>query len=202
MFILNYSTIVDPLLRDIRIYTPEFAGMKAGDRVLDVCCGTGDQAFYYAKRGIIAAGIDRNPNMLKLAEKNGRKRGLSNVSFQMADAQNLPFKDNFFDYASISFALHENERTAIDRIISEMKRIVKKSGALILMDFRVPLPKGLFLYFINAIEFMVGRNNYRCYKDYMKQGGLDGILKRNQLSRGKRDDMNNRILEIIKTRNV
>ena len=176
--------------------------MKAGDRVLDVCCGTGDQTFYYAKRGIFATGIDRNPDMLKLAEKNKRKRGLSNVSFQMADAQDLPFKDNVFDYASISFALHENERAAIDKIISEMKRIVKKSGALILMDFRVPLPKGPLLHFINAIEFMVGRNNYRCYKDYMKQGGLDGILKRNQLSRGKRDDMNNRILEIIKTGNV
>jgi hypothetical protein len=83
-----------------------------------------------------------------------------------------------------------------------MKRVVKKEGALIFMDFRVPLPKGPLLYFINIIEFMVGRNNYRCFKDYMKQGGLDEILKKNQLPVEKRDDMNNRILAIIKARNV
>ncbi|GAI45391.1 unnamed protein product, partial [marine sediment metagenome] len=34
MFILNYAIVIDPLLRNIRIYTLEFSGMKAGDRVL------------------------------------------------------------------------------------------------------------------------------------------------------------------------
>ena len=176
--------------------------MKAGDRVLDVCCGTGDQAFYYARRGIITTGIDQSPRMLKLAESNKGKQGLSNVSFQIADAQNLPFKDNFFDCASISFALHENERAAIEKIIAEMKRVVRKGGALIFMDFRVPLPKGLYFYFINAIEFMAGRENYRCFKSFIEQGGLDGISKKSHLPEGMRDDMNNKILEIVKTTNV
>ena len=202
MLLLNYSTVIDPLLRDVRVYTAEFSGMKAGDRVLDLCCGTGAQTFYYAKRGIIATGIDQNPHMLKLAKKNERKQGLSNVSLQIADAQNLPFKDNFFDCASISFALHENEGTAIDGIIAEMKRVVKKGGGLIFMDFRVPLPKGLYFYFINAIEFMAGRENYRCFKSFIEQGGLDGISKKSHLPEGMRDDMNNKILEIVKTTNV
>ena len=69
MFILNYATVIDPLLRNIRIYTLEFSGMKAGDRVLDVCCATGDQVIHYAKRGIVASGIDLSSGMIKLAEK-------------------------------------------------------------------------------------------------------------------------------------
>jgi len=202
MFIFNYSTVIDPLLRDIRIYTPEFSGMKAGDRVLDVCCGTGDQVFHYAKRGIIATGIDLSASMIKLARRNKRKQGLRNVSFQIADALNLPFKDNFFDYASISFALHENERTVRDKIIYEMKRVVKKEGALIFMDFQVPLPKNPYLYLIKAIEFIAGRNHFRYFKDYIEQGGLDEILKKNQLPEAKKDYLNNGMLAIIKTRNI
>jgi ubiquinone/menaquinone biosynthesis C-methylase UbiE len=202
MYSFIYSTLTDPLLRDIRIYTPEFSGMKAGDRVLDVCCGTGDQAIHYAKRGIIATGVDLSPSMIKLAERNKRKQGLRNVSFQIADAQNLPFENSFFDYASISLALHEVERTARDRIILEMKRVVKKEGVLIFTDYRIPLPGNPFPYLIKFMEFIAGSNHYRYFKDYIEQGGLDEPLKKNQLPEEKRDYLKNGLMVIIKARNV
>ena len=77
MFLFNYSTLIDPLLQDIRIYVPKFSGMEKGDRVLDVCCGTGDQVFYYAKMGIEATGVDLNPEMIKVAERRKEKCGYS-----------------------------------------------------------------------------------------------------------------------------
>ena len=201
MFLLNYSTLVDPLLRGIRLYVVKFSGMKAGDRVLDVCCGTGDQAFYYAEAGMVASGIDLDPHMLKLARKDKRKQALRNVSFQLADARNLPFKDNSFDYASISLALHEKDRNVRDRVISEMKRVVKKGGALIFIDFQVPLPKNLFACFVRSIEFVAGREHHRHFKDYIEQGGLDEILKKNRLTAEKRDFLNNGLITVIKTVN-
>ena len=67
MFIFNYGTLIDPLLKDIRKFTPEFASIKAGDRVLDVCCGTGEQTLEYGRRGIIASGIDSSQKMIKTA---------------------------------------------------------------------------------------------------------------------------------------
>ena len=176
--------------------------MKAGDRVLDVCCGTGDQAIHYGKRGIIATGIDLSPSMIELAERNKRKHSLSNVSFQIADAVDLPFNNNLFDYASISFALHEKERTVRDRIIAEMKRVVKKERALIFIDFQVPLPRNLYAYLAKAIEFIVGGEHHRYFKDYIEQGGLEVILKKNQLPEEKRDYRKNSLMAIIKTRNV
>ncbi len=39
--LISYATVIDPLLKDMREYLPRFAGMKAGDTVLDVCCGEG-----------------------------------------------------------------------------------------------------------------------------------------------------------------
>ena len=200
MFFLNYATLIDPLLRDIRLCTIDFSGMKAGETVLDVCCGTGDQVFNYAQAGIIATGIDLDPNMLKLARKDKRKT--RKVSFQLADACYLPFKDDCFDYASVSLALHEKERANRDEVISEMKRVVRKGGTLIFIDLQVPLAKNLLSRLVKAIEFFAGRNHHWCFKDYIEQGGLDEILKKNRLNEEKRDYFHNRLITIIKAMNL
>jgi ubiquinone/menaquinone biosynthesis C-methylase UbiE len=41
VLLFNYSTIIDPTLKDVRTCVAELSGVKAGDRVLDVGCGTG-----------------------------------------------------------------------------------------------------------------------------------------------------------------
>ena len=202
MYMFGYSRVIDPILRDIRLYTPEFSGMKAGDRVLDVCCGTGEQALHYARRGIIAAGIDSDPRMIKVAERSRRKRGSWKVAFQLADAQRLPFRDSSFDCASISFSLHEKERPARDGVISEMKRVVKAEGTLVFIDFSVPFPRNAYSYLVKAVELIAGRDHFRCSRDYIRQGGLDELLGSNRLREEKRDYRMHGTVSIIKTRNV
>jgi ubiquinone/menaquinone biosynthesis C-methylase UbiE len=172
----SYSRVIDPLLRSIRTSSAEFAGMKAGDRVLDVCCGTGDQVLHYAGRQIIATGADL---------KHKRRLGLDNVSLQMADARRLPFKDNMFDHVSISMGLHEKEREARSRIIAEMKRVVKAGGFLLFVDYQVPLPRNMVSLMIKTVERAAGREHFSCFQDYMKQGGLDEILNMNGLQQEK-----------------
>jgi ubiquinone/menaquinone biosynthesis C-methylase UbiE len=110
MFMFNYETLVDPLLRDLRKFTPEFSGMKAGDKVIDVCCGTGAQVLEYGRHGIIATGIDSSRDILQIATRNRIRQKVVNVSFQLADAANLPFPDDRFDYATVSFGLHDKEK--------------------------------------------------------------------------------------------
>jgi len=83
-----------------------------------------------------------------------------------------------------------------------MKRVLKKDGALIFIDFSVPLPKNKFIYLIKAIEFIAGRNHHRHFKDYIEQGGLDVILKKNKLTEEKRDYLNDGLIIIIKTENL
>ena len=201
MFPLNYATIIDPLLRDVRLYTVAFAGMKAGDRVLDVCCGTGDQVFHYAGEGITPVGIDLDAHMLELARRDKRNRVFRNASFQIADAQNLPFKDGLFDYASISLALHEKKQETRNRVISEMKRVVKREGALIFIDYSVPLPENLLSGFVRIVEFIAGRTHYRCFKDYLARGGLDVLLRENHLFEEKRTYLKNGLIAMVKTEN-
>ena len=180
MLLINYSTIIDPILKDVRTCVVELAGTKAGDRVLDVACGTGDQIFHYEQKGAIATGVDENPNMIALAEKNRKRQGL-NSTFHIASATELPFPDGNFDCASISMGLHEMDRDERTKAVSEMKRVVKKNGTLIFIDFQVPLPKNIIGYGIRVIEFVAGRDNHRCFRDYLAQGGLKGILKNSGL---------------------
>jgi ubiquinone/menaquinone biosynthesis C-methylase UbiE len=197
----NYETLVDPLLRDIRKYTPEFSGMRAGDKAIDVCCGTGAQVLEYGRRGIVATGIDISPSMLKIATRNMRRQKAVNVSFQLADATNLPFLDGYFDYASISLGLHDKEKPIRYQIISEMKRVIKQDGALILIDFQVPLPRNVWAVSARAIEFLAGRSHYQGFRDYLANGGLEDILKNHSLREECRTYLKNGLLVATKAVN-
>jgi ubiquinone/menaquinone biosynthesis C-methylase UbiE len=68
--IFNYETLIDFLIRDIGKFTHGFAGMKAGDGVIDICSGTGTRVLEYARNSIIAVGIDSSLDMLKTAKRN------------------------------------------------------------------------------------------------------------------------------------
>ena len=181
MIIFNYETLIDPLLRDIRKFTPEFGGMKAGDRVIDICSGTGAQVLEYARNGIIAVGIDNSLDMLKTAKRNQDRQKALNVSFQLADASNLPFSDAYFDYATISFGLHDKENQLRYKIVSEMRRVVKQGGTLIFVDFQVPLPRNIWGVFARVIEFLAGGSHYKGFKDYCVRGGLEDVFRYHSL---------------------
>jgi len=201
MKILNYSNLIDPLLKDLRAFVVKFIGIKEGDRVLDIGCGTGDQVFYYAKTGAIVAGIDLNPEMIEIAMKGQKRYGFNNVYFQGADAVDLPFEDSIFDVASISLSLHEIARDGRDKIISEMKRVTKKDGSLIFIDFSVPMPPIVVSYLIKAVEYFAGKNHNENFKNYFQKGGLPILLERNKLKEEKIDYLKDGLLTIIKTKN-
>ena len=201
MIIFNYETLVDPLLRDIRKRTPEFAGMKTGDRVLDVCCGTGEQALEYGRRGIIASGLDSSQEMLQTALRKRLRQKSRNVHFQLADAANLPFTNGYYDYASISFGLHDKEGLVRDQVISEMKRVVKEEGALIFIDFQVPLPRNVWAVVARIIESIAGGSHYRGFKDYLRSGGLEGIIIKHNLREHSRTYLKSGLVVMMKVVN-
>lgn len=198
MSISTYETFIDPLFRDLRKHIPEFSGMRAGDRVIDVCCGTGAQVIEYGRFGIIATGIDNSQDMLKIATRNKMRQKAVNVSFQLADATSLPFPDGFFDYATVSFGLHDKEKHVRYKVVSEMKRVVRQEGYLILIDFHVPLPDNAWAIFAQAVEFLAGGSHYQGFKDYLANGGLENILKNHGLQEERREYLTGGLIEAIK----
>jgi ubiquinone/menaquinone biosynthesis C-methylase UbiE len=180
---LNYTSVADPILRSLRQFTPVFAGMRAGDSVLDICCGTGAQAYEYATLGLQTIGIDISPQMLELSAYYTNKFDGSNLSFQMADAASLPFKNTNFDFVSISLALHDKEMALQNQIILEMKRVVQPGGSLIFIDFTCPLPGNVLSLAVKTVEFLAGGEHSRNFREYMRRGGLNEILKQAGLNK-------------------
>jgi SAM-dependent methyltransferase len=74
---------------------------KFGDRLLDIGCGAGASLMPFIGKGIQLTGVDPSPYMLDIAKKKIGHR----VDFHRADAEDLPFDDNSFDYATLCLAL-------------------------------------------------------------------------------------------------
>lgn len=191
-----YSIFIDRAMRRLRRAIPEFAGMKTGEQALDVCCGTGDQAVYYAKRGLNAWGIDLDEKMIAVAGSRKNNYGKDNLNFKVADAAALPFDDGMFDYTTVSLALHEKPLALQRQVVGEMRRVTKKGGVVVLADFSVPSG-----WFIRLIEWLVGGEHYTCFKAYQTSGGLDKLAESLSLNIEKRGGVMGRGIALFLIRN-
>ncbi len=97
-------------------------------RVIDIACGKGSTAAYLAKRyGCSVVGVDISEPLLNEARADIERKGLSDrVSFRLADATSLPFKDGEFDVAvsQAMLVLIDNKK----KTIQEAMRVIKPGG--------------------------------------------------------------------------
>jgi hypothetical protein len=80
--------------------------------------------------------------------------------------------------------------------------VVRKEGTLVFIDFAVPFPRNTYAVLIRVVEFIAGWSHFRCFRDYVEQGGLSELLKKHQLHEEKRDYLKYGTLFIVKSRNV
>lgn len=122
------------------------AGVRPGDRALDLCCGTGDIAFLLAQKGAETIGLDFSDDMLAVAEsRRRRKRGShplpggrdsNNPQFLQGDAQQVPFPDASFDIVTIGYGLRN--LADWERGLEEMHRVARPGARLVVLDFGKP----------------------------------------------------------------
>ncbi len=104
-------------------------------RILDVCSGTGDVAIEVSKRSHAVAS-DFCLEMLKLCDMKIKKSSITNVCCIQNDAENLSFKDNSFDGAIVAFGIRNV--ADIKKSLSEMHRVVRKGGRVVVLEFSQP----------------------------------------------------------------
>lgn len=190
----NYSNIIDPFLRRLRTKVLSFSLIEKDTKILDVCCGTGNQCLYFSQKSNFVFGIDLDESMIKLSKRNKK------INLRVADAQKIPFKENYFDLVSISLALHEKDAELRNKIISEIKRVTKRKGIIIIADYSSPLPNNPFSFIIKTVERIAGENHFRCFNEYILSGGIDKILKDNNLSFDKEEFIYFNTIRIIRIR--
>jgi demethylmenaquinone methyltransferase/2-methoxy-6-polyprenyl-1,4-benzoquinol methylase len=118
-----------------KAFAVALAGLRPGERVLDVASGSGDLARAFARR-VGAAGevwlTDINGAMLA----RGRDRMLDQghaLPLAQCDAERLPFPADYFDCASVAFGLRN--MTHKDAALAEMRRVLKPGGRLLVLEF-------------------------------------------------------------------
>jgi demethylmenaquinone methyltransferase/2-methoxy-6-polyprenyl-1,4-benzoquinol methylase len=117
----------------------EMSGVRDGHRVLDLAGGTGDMSALFAKavgqEGCVVL-TDLNEAMMQVGRDRLIDQGLPQVQFCRAPAEALPFADNQFDCACISFGLRNF--TDKDLALRELLRVLRPGAVLIVLEFSKP----------------------------------------------------------------
>jgi 2-polyprenyl-3-methyl-5-hydroxy-6-metoxy-1,4-benzoquinol methylase len=102
-------------------------GIKPGDKVLDVACGTGNQSIPAAQLGAIVTGIDIAPNLIEQAKLNAENGGLK-IRFEVGDAEKLPYEDASFDIVLSMFGAMFAPRPEF--VVNELTRVCRPGGLI------------------------------------------------------------------------
>ena len=106
-------------------------------QALDIATGGGHTARKFAPHAAHVVASDLTPRMLESAQQHIAAQGVDNVSFRLADAEDLPFDAATFDLVSCRIAPHHFPN--VQRFLQECARVLRPGGTLMLQDHLLPL---------------------------------------------------------------
>ncbi len=151
----------------------EAAGLAAGQRVLDVACGTG--ALTLAAAAIVGpegrvAGLDANPEMLAVAREKSQT-----IDWREGRAENLPFEDASFDAAVSQFGLMFFDDRP--RALSEMMRVLKPGGRLAVAVCGAVERSPGYAAFAKLLDRLFGEEVGNAFRAPFVLGDADDLLR-------------------------
>ena len=126
--------------------------------ILDVATGTADFALATMRLNPEqVVGVDISEQMLEIGRKKITQKNLSTtIRLQSGEAEALKFDNNHFDAAIVAFGARNFEH--LDKGLSEMNRVLKKGGTIVVLEFSrpriFPLKQLYFFYFKNVLPFV------------------------------------------------
>lgn len=138
--------------------------------ILDVATGTADLAIELARlKPEKIVGVDIAETMLEMGDKKIARKNLQHIiTLQQADSEDLPFADNSFDAATISYGVRNFETPL--KGLKEIHRVLKPGGVLFILEFGMPRTfpvKQAYSFYFNFILPFWGRvfsGSYESYK--------------------------------------
>ena len=149
------------------------------EKILDVATGTADVAIMASRllnaRKII--GIDISEGMLEIGRKKIEKYGLNKtIELLKGDSEAINFDDNSFDAVTVAFGVRNFQN--LEKGLSEIKRVLKPGGKLIVLEFSkptLPVVSSLYNFYMKVITpnmgklFSKNRNAYQYLDESIKK---------------------------------
>ena len=160
-------------------------------KLVDVACGTGDLAKLYLKstnKNSEVVCVDPNKSMIGKGKE--KLRSFKNIKWFLAYAENLPFKDNLFDYYTISFGLRNTNNP--NKAIAEAYRVLKPGGRYLCLEFSKIQNSNLELVYKNYSKIIpyigktiVGKKEPYKYliksiEEFINQDEIIDLMKKNK----------------------
>jgi ubiquinone/menaquinone biosynthesis C-methylase UbiE len=104
----------------------------------------------------------------------------------LGDATHIPFPDQSFDLVQTMFVLHTLPEAVRASVVSEVKRVLRRGGRFLVIDYHVGPPRFLSGWLWKAvtvlIENLADREHTNCYRGFMASGGLLPLIEQKGLS--------------------
>jgi len=109
--------------------------LKAGDRVLDLACGSGDHARRLARRGLDVLGVDIAPSLVAHCREQATREELATVRFVQGDMRELAYEDRFDAVLLLSGSFGFFDEATNRDVLARMSRALKLGGRLLIDVF-------------------------------------------------------------------
>ena len=176
-----YDRLFENMNKGLRLAGIRMLRPSKGMNILDVGCGTGSHLELYQRYGCNLYGIDLSPSMLEAA----RARLGDSARLELGDATSMPYEDHKFDLIISMLSLHEMAQQTRPGVLSEMKRVLKDDGRILLIDFHPgpyqPLQGWISKVIIFFSELAAGREHYRNYRQFIASKGLSTLAAQSSL---------------------
>ncbi len=137
--------------------------------IIDVGCGTGRFSFSIADKCKSVLGIDLSKRNIDRANFNLTKTHNDKILFQHKSVGAIISERQHFDYAVITYVIHEVDMDERVKLINEIAEVADK---IVVGDYLVPKPKGFWRLLNEIVEFVAGVDHYNNYSSYIENGGI------------------------------
>jgi len=147
-------------------------------KVIDVGCGTGRFSFTISEKASKVVGIDLSNKNILTANQTLQKNPNNKISFLHTNLANLVAQNHHFDYAVMTYVIHEVNSEDRIPLMNEMGKIADK---IIIGDYLVPTTKDFWSILNDIVEFLAGKEHFSNFKNFVSNKGLHGLAEKTEL---------------------
>lgn len=171
-----YDKVIAP--NQDRLFSEIKKIIETNSSVIDVGCGTGRFSFSVVDKVAKVVGIDLSKKNIDKANQTLTKNTNSKITFYHTNISDLISKNLHFDYAVMTYVIHEVNPEDRITLLKEMAQIADK---IIIGDYLVPVNKGFWSTLNEVVEFLAGKEHYCNFKNFVADNGLYRLIDKTEL---------------------